>query len=169
MEIQRATIVRALAKGREGDPEAGLVLLGEISPVDMLQANHSEALTLLRQHLAEMDANPPSVALKPETDLSFKKKKTVTIQLTVTDDHQVTGVSAFLKTSGADGFSKIDLRLDPSTDTCSFEVGPETHNNNDFFLYVEAIDGSGHTGRLANPQVPLEFKRKKGLKALFGK
>jgi len=169
LEMQRTQIVRALAKGREGNPEAGLRLLGEITPVTMLQASHSEALSLLRQHLAEMDVNPPSVVLNPETEITFKKKKTVTIQLTVTDDYRVAQASAYIKTSGADGFSKIQLSPDPSTGACTFDVGPETHNNDNFSLYFEATDGSGHTGRLASPEAPLEFKRKKGLKALFGK
>ncbi len=169
LEIQRAQIVRALAMGQEGDPESGLGLLGSIKPVNMLQASYSEALALLQQHLAELDAQPPSVTLKPQTELTFKKKKTVTIRLTVTDDRQVTEVAAYLKTAGATGYSKIDLSLDTSTDSCTFEVGPETHKNEDFLLYVEALDGSGHTGRLASPEAPLEFKRKKGLKALFSK
>ncbi len=169
LEMQRAQIGRALAMGREGDPESGLVLLSGITPVNMLQASHTEALTLLQQHLAELDAKSPSVVLKPETKLTFKKKKTVTIRLTITDDYQVTGVTAYFKAAGAAGFSKIDLSLENATDTFTFEVGPETHNNDDFLLYVEAIDRSGHTGRLASPQAPLEFKRKKGLKALFGK
>ena len=169
LAFQRTQIVKALAKGREGKPEAGLKLLGEITPVNLLQASHVEAVALLRQHLVEMDANPPSVALNPDTELTFKKKKTVTIRLTITDDHQVTGASAFLKPAGAGGYSKIKLNIDQSTGVCTFEVGPETHNNDDFSLYVEATDGSGHTGRLASPEAPLEFKRKKGLKALFGK
>jgi hypothetical protein len=48
-------------------------------------------------------------------------------------------------------------------------IGPKTHKNDDFLLYVEAKDDSGHTGGIGSSQKPLEFKRKKGLKALFGK
>ncbi len=169
LETQRAQIVKALAQGREGDPEAALALLNTFTPVNLLQTSHAEALTLLRQHLVEIDANPPNLILAPESEMTFKKKKTVTIQVTVTDDHRVADVAAYLKTAGAGSFSKIELNLDRSTNSCTFEIGPETHKNDDFFLYVEAVDGSGHIGRLASPNAPLEFKRKRGLKALFGR
>lgn len=169
LEEQKAQIVRALAVGRGGDPEAGLALLNAVTPVDILQGSHSESLNLLQQHLAELDAQPPAAKLKPETDLAFKKNRTVTIPMIITDDHRVTGVTAYLRAAGATGFSRIDLTLDESTDSCTFEVKPETHDNDDFLLYVEATDVSGHTGRLGSPQAPLEFKRKRGLKALFSK
>ncbi len=169
LEDQRTHIAEALAISQAGDPEEGLAILEGITPVAMLQRHYSEAVTLLEKHRAELDAQPPEVVFKLKPQFEFKKKKTVTIQLIVTDDHQVTGVSAYLKAAGANGYSKINLNPDPSTGSCTLDIGPETHNNNDFLLYVEAVDGSGHTGRLASPQAPLEFKRKKGLKALFGK
>ncbi|MCD4750397.1 MAG: protein kinase [Thermoanaerobaculales bacterium] len=168
-EKQRTDIEKALASGRAGDPEAGLALLNTVTPGAGLQENHSEALNLLRQQLAELDAQPPVVELTPETDLTFKKKKTVTIRLIITDDHRVAGATAYLKTAGATIFSKIELSLDDSTDSWSFEIGPETHRNDDFFLYVEATDVGGHTGRLGSSKAPLKVKRMKGLKALFSK
>ncbi len=169
LETQRTQIAKALAVSQDGDPEAGLTILKGITPVAMLQRSHSEAVALLEKHRAELDAQPPKVAFKTEPSFEFKKKKTVTIHLIATDDHHVAGVSAFIKTADAGSFSKIDISFDSSTGACKLIIGPKTHKNDDFLLYVEAKDDSGHTGGIGSSQKPLEFKRKKGLKALFGK
>ncbi len=169
METQLSIIESALTKGWDGDPAAGLEILNGVSPLPLLKPRFEKSRLLLEEQLADLDGQPPHLELSGDVKPSFKKKRTVEIELVITDDYRVTETVAFLRPKDASSFSKIPLKRAAAADHYVLEVSPEVHNGDDFSVYFEATDTSGHTARLGDPQEPLEFTRKKGLKAIFGK
>jgi hypothetical protein len=169
MRTQLDLIDTALARGWDGHPADGLQLLDTVTPMPVLTQRFDKASATLREQLAKADARPPRLELAPGVEQSFKKKRDILIELVITDDHGVVRATAFFKPADATSYSEIPLRQGSSADRWRLEIGPDLHANDDFFVYFEARDVSGHTGRLGEPGSPLEFTRKKGLKAIFGK
>ncbi len=169
MNSQLAVIEEALSKGWDGDPAAGLRILGAVSPLPLLEPRFAKTRLLLEEQLTEADAQPPSIVLAADVKPSFKKKRAVEIELVVTDDYRVAGVLAFLKKKDATSYSKITVNQAGAADHYLLRISPEDHGNEDFVIYFEASDTSGHVSRLGEPGEPLEFTRKKGLKAIFSK
>lgn len=160
-------INRALAEGDAGRPEQGLGMLAGREPVPGLERRLLEARASLETRLAELDAEPPAVVLKPGTPMEFRKSEVVVLPLEVSDDYRVEAVRAMVRPDGAAEYREVPVRPDGEGGWV-LEVPVDVHGNESLDVYVEAEDRSGHVGRLGAPEQPLRIEKKGFFKRIFG-
>lgn len=165
---QKTQLDDARAKGAAGHPELGLKILAGLSFDGDLKAEAQGLEKSLKAQLEQMDANPPTISPVPGQELAYKKKKSMTLKFRISDDLEVKNATILLRFEGAGSFIRKSLES-RSDGSWAITIGPSMHHNGDFSFYVEARDRSDHVGRLGSAAKPLKVKRKKGLKALFGK
>ncbi len=159
----QAVLERALKAGAGGDPEAGLRRLAETTPSADFSQRFAQARRVLEAQLAELDAEPPVLELPPDFTPEFRKKETVVVPITVTDDYRVERVVVFVRSGDDVAFREIPLRSANGI-VYPFEVTPEIHDKGDVALYAIAEDRSGHQGRLGSAEQPLLLERKRWYK-----
>jgi len=167
LRSQKQVLEQARVAGIAGHPESALKTLGGIDFDVSLADEARELRKSLREQISELDRDPPVVTLLSGQKLSFKKKKTVKFHLEISDDYRVENALVFLSFGAKGKFVRRDLQLD-ERGHCTITVTPKEHHNEDFHFYVEARDHSGHIGTLGSATKPIEVKRLKGLKAIFG-
>jgi len=161
-ELQQL-LAKAAAYGREGRPELGLGLLGEL-PSDLASSVDAEQLRQeLAQQLASLDGGTPTVtAPSPGYKWEYAKGQVAKLEVKASDDHGVARVTLFFRKKGEKSYRSL-LMSKTSAGTYLGEVVPAAHGNEDLEFYVLAEDHSGHVGSLGTPEKPLEAKRKRGL------
>jgi len=164
---QKKILGEARAAGAAGRPEEGMKLLEGISFDTSLAAEAAELKAGLERQFEAMDKNPPVVSQVPGQKLNFKKKKSIILKFKITDDLKVEKADILLRFAGRRDYLRKNLEMDSRGDY-SIKITPTDHKNEDFRFYVEARDKGGHVGRLGSAQKPIEVKRLKGLKAIFG-
>jgi serine/threonine protein kinase len=159
----QATLERALKAGAGGDPEAGLKQLAATTPSGNFTQRFADARRILEGQLATLDANAPELELPPDFAPEFRKKETLVVPITVTDDYRVERVVVFVRSAGDADFREITLRSADGV-VYEFEVTPEIHDRGDVAFYAIAEDRSGHQGRLGSAERPLLLERKRWYK-----
>jgi serine/threonine protein kinase len=159
----QAALERALKTGAAGDPEEGLRQLAATTPSADFSQRFAQARQVLGAQLATLDAQPPELELPPDFAPEFRKKETVVVPITVTDDYRVERVAVFVRGGDDVGFQEIPLRS-PDGIVYPFEVTPEIHGKGDVVFYAIAEDRSGHQGRLGSAEQPLLLERKRWYK-----
>jgi hypothetical protein len=149
----------ANAKAAGGDPEGALALIDGAQPTAAFRERYADARSRYNAQLTEMDKGSPQVAIVEGFELRFKKGQTVRVPFRITDDYRVVSAKALVRPAKSSSFSEIDLQHVQGS-SYLLELTPATHGNKSVDFYVVATDRSGHTGRLASPQQPLELKKK---------
>jgi hypothetical protein len=164
----RQFIEAALERGENGVPDEGLKMLERRkAPASMEQAKR-EAITSLEARLAELDKSPPQIELVGGAELTYKKNESARLELLVTDDYRVVSVKAMLRPEGASAYRAIPLS-EIEGGRYRLEISREIHQNGAVELYFEAIDISGHVGRLGSQTEPLVVARKGLFKRILKK
>ena len=161
-------LAAAAERGEAGAPDEGLRLLTNRRAPDSLAQRQRELVARLAAQLAELDASPPQVELAPGSELVYRKNHPVTITFRITDDYRVVDTVLMVRAQGSSEYGELPLS-GPDGDRYSLEIGPELHQNQNLEIYFEALDVSGHVGRLGSPSEPLLLKRKGLLKKILGK
>lgn len=159
----QAALERALKTGAAGDPEEGLRQLAATTRSASFSQRFAQARQVLEAQLATLDAQPPELELPPDFAPEFRKKETVVVPITVTDDYRVERVAVFVRGGDDVGFQEIPLRS-PDGIVYPFAVTPEIHGKGDVVFYAIAEDRSGHQGRLGSAEQPLLLERKRWYK-----
>jgi hypothetical protein len=162
VEAERRTLSRiAEAEGSwKSSPEQGLERLKGISPPPSLAARFEAEKKRLSDRLDELDRGTPTVSLSPGTDLKFAKKQPVRLRFLVADDHGVRSAALFARKGTDSKWSSFSLVRGSAEGEWSVEVPEDFHGNAEFSFYVEALDWSGHAGRLGSASAPLQAKPK---------
>ncbi|HLX08637.1 MAG TPA: hypothetical protein VKY89_12330 [Thermoanaerobaculia bacterium] len=145
-------------------PSDALDLLGPLQPTPHLAQRIAEARQRLQTELAQLDAEPPQVTLRPGYVLDYSRGTTVTLSFRVTDDYQVKSVKLFARFESG---SKRELPLQKSGFGWDVEIPASVHQNGTVDLWVVATDLSGHEGVLGTKDNPLKLTRRKGFEQLL--
>jgi len=161
---------QALAAATEAEraerPLEGLRALDQVRPNERYAERFQQTRERLQAQLAQLDRNPPEIAMNGPSEPSYEKGATVTISLHITDDQGVELVEAWARPEGG-RFTQVPLRPANGGDY-KIEIGPDFHQNKAIDFYVTATDGSGHAGSLGSVQRPQKVKRKKWLSKILG-
>jgi hypothetical protein len=161
-ETQQAEsiIAGALAKGGQGDPEAGLAMLAEVTPEPQLLADIDAARARLEAQISELDAGAPEIEIFTNQPLVFKKNRAFSVPLRVTDDYRVEKVVVHARNESDDGYLQIPLSP-VGEGLYNFIITPDLHGNQDVYFFVVARDHSGNIGRLGGQDDPRKVERKR--------
>ena len=163
MEDALAAATRAEKSER---PLDGLQILDRVRPNERYAERFQQTRERLQAQFAQLDRNPPQIAMAGPSELSYKEEETVTIPLRITDDQGVTATEAWARPEGG-RFTKISLRHVGGTDY-ALDIGPAVHQRKSIDFYVTATDQSGHEGALGSVQRPQKIKRKGWLSKVLG-
>ena len=163
MEDALAAATRAEKSER---PLDGLQALDRVRPNERYAERFQQARERLQAQFAQLDRNPPQIAMTGPSELSYKEEETVTIPLRITDDQGVKSTEAWARPEGG-RFTKIFVRHLGGADY-ALEIGPALHQRKSIDFYVTATDQSGHEGALGSVQRPQKIKRKGWLSKVLG-
>ncbi len=145
-------------------PSEALDLLRPLQPTPHLEQRIAEAKQRLEAQLAQLDAQPPQVALRPGYPLDYWRGTTITLSFRVTDDYEVKSVRLFARPESG---RMTELSLQRSGFGWDVKIPPSFHQNGTVELYVVATDLSGHEGYLGSKENPLRLKRRQGFQQLL--
>jgi hypothetical protein len=149
---------------RRRKPSEGLDALRPVKPTPHLAARVQDAIQQLEAQLAQLDAQPPQVALRDDFPLDYSRGQVVTLSFRVTDDYQVKSVKLFARPEGG---SMREMPLQRVGLSYTIEMPPAFHQNGTVDFYVMATDLSGHEGFLGSREKPLQLKRRQGFERLL--
>ncbi len=149
---------------RRRKPSEGLDLLRPLKPTPHLEARVNQARQELEAQLAQLDAQPPAVALRDGYLLDYSRGQVVTLSFRVTDDYEVRSVKLYARPQGG---AMRELPLQKDGLGYSVDIPPSFHENNTVEFYVVATDLSGHQGMLGSKEKPLQLKRRQGFERLL--
>ncbi len=145
-------------------PSEALDLLRPMQPTPHLEQRFAEAKQRLEAQLAQLDAEPPQVALRPGYALDYWRGAVVTLSFRVTDDYEVKSVKVFARPESG---RMTELPLKKSGFGWDVNIPPSFHQNGTVELYVVATDLSGHEGYLGSKENPLRLQRRQGFQQLL--
>ena len=145
-------------------PSEVLDLLRSLQPTPHLEQRIAEAKQRLEAQLAELDAQPPQVALRPGYPLDYWRGTVITLSFRVTDDYEVKSVKLFARPESG---RMTELPLQRSGFGWDVKIPPSFHQNGTVELYVVATDLSGHEGYLGTRENPLRLTRRQGFRQLL--
>jgi len=145
-------------------PSEALDLLRPLQPTPHLEQRFAEAKLRLEAQLAQLDAQPPEVALRPGYPLDYWRGTVVTLSFRVTDDYEVKSVKVFARPEAG---RLTEMPLQRSGFGWDVKIPPSFHQNGTVELYVVATDLSGHEGYLGSRENPLHLKRRQGFQQLL--
>ncbi len=149
---------------RRRKPSEGLDALRTVKPTPHLAARIQDAIQQLETQLAQLDAQPPQVALRDDFPLDYSRGQVVTLSFRVTDDYQVKTVRFFARPEGG---SMREMPLQKVGLAYTIQIPPAFHQNGTVGFYVVATDLSGHEGTLGSRDKPLQLKRRQGFERLL--
>jgi hypothetical protein len=149
---------------RRRKPSEGLDALRTVKPTPHLAARIQDAIQQLETQLAQLDAQPPQVALRDDFPLDYSRGQVVTLSFRVTDDYQVKTVRFFARPEGG---SMREMPLQKVGLAYTIQIPPAFHQNGTVGFYVVATDLSGHEGTLGSREKPLQIKRRQGFERLL--
>jgi hypothetical protein len=149
---------------RRRKPSEGLDMLRAVKPTPHLAARIQDAIQQLEAQLAQLDAQPPQVALRDDFPLDYSRGQVVTLSFRVTDDYQVKSVRMFARPEGG-GMREMPLQRQGLSYT--IEIPPSFHQNGTVDFYVVATDLSGHEGTLGSREKPMQLKRRQGFERML--
>jgi hypothetical protein len=145
-------------------PSEALDLLRPLQPTPHLEQRIAEAKQRLEAQLAQLDAQPPQVVLRPGYPLDYWRGAMVTLSFRVTDDYEVKSVKLFARPESG---RTSELPLRKSGFGWDVTIPPSFHQNGTVELYLVATDLSGHEGYLGSKENPLRLKRRQGFQQLL--
>jgi hypothetical protein len=145
-------------------PSVPLDQLRGLQPTPHLAQRVAETKQRLEAELAQLDAQPPQVVLRPGYPLDYTRGTSITLSFRVTDDYEVKSVKLFVRPEGG---KLRELMLQKSEFGWDVEIPPTIHQNGTLELYVVATDTSGHEGYLGTKDSPLRVKRRQGFQQLL--
>lgn len=163
MEEALAAVTRAERAER---PLDGLQALDRVRPNERFAERFRQARERLQAQFAQLDRNPPQIAMSGSSELAYEKGATVKIPLRITDDQGVKSTEAWARPEGG-RFTRVTVRSLGGAEH-EIEISPDLHQNKNIDFYVEATDQSGHKGSLGNVQRPQKIKRKKWFDKIRG-
>jgi serine/threonine protein kinase len=150
---------------RRRKPWDGLEAIREVEPTPHLAPRFAAARTRLAALLAQLDKQPPQVALRDGYYLEYARGTVAELSFRTTDDYQVKDVKLMARPEGG---KFRDLPLETSrTGYSTVRIDPGFHRNGTVELYLVATDLSGHEGYYGSPEKPLQLKRKQGFERLI--
>jgi hypothetical protein len=162
---QESLLAAVAAAERAGKPLEAQKLLAGARPSRRYAERFQEARQRVEGEAAQLDRQPPSIALRgaiPE----YEKGKTASIPLKVTDDFGVKSVEGWARPEKGQ-YVKVAVRHLNGSDYV-MDIPPDVHRDETLEYYATATDGSGHVGQLASADHPNKVKRKGWLKKIFG-
>jgi serine/threonine protein kinase/tetratricopeptide (TPR) repeat protein len=144
---------------RRRKPSEGLDLWRDLKPTPHLAAQFAVARKQLEDQLAQLDAQPPQIALRDGYLLEYSRGTVVTLSFRVTDDYQVRSVKMMARPQGG---RMRDMPLQKTGIGYTVDIPPSFHQNGTVEFYVVATDLSGHEGNLGTADRPLQLKRRQG-------
>ena len=145
-------------------PSEALDLMRPLQPTPHLEQRFAEAKQRLEGQLAQLDAEPPQVVLRPGYALDYWRGTVVNLSFRVTDDYEVKSVKVFARPEAG---RMTELPLQKSGFGWDLKIPPSFHQNGTVDLYVVATDLSGHEGYLGSKENPLRLKRRQGFQQLL--
>ncbi|MBV8202575.1 MAG: hypothetical protein JOZ15_18315, partial [Acidobacteria bacterium] len=145
-------------------PSVPLDQLRALQPTPHLEQRIAETKQRLEAQLAQLDAQPPEVTLRPGYPLDYARGTMIILSFRVTDDYEVKSVKLFARPEAG---KMRELTLQKSSFGWDVEIPPSFHQNGTVELYVVATDVSGHEGFLGSPEKPLLVKRRQGFQQLL--
>jgi serine/threonine protein kinase/tetratricopeptide (TPR) repeat protein len=164
-EAQQLAILEGVA-GYESrrKPSVPLDQLRALQPTPHLAQRIAETQQRLEAELAQLDAQPPQVVLRPGYPLDYTRGTSIVLSFRVTDDYEVKSVKLFARPEAG----KVrELMLQKSAFGYDVEIPPTIHQNGTLEIYVVATDISGHEGYLGTKDNPLRVKRRQGFQQLL--
>lgn len=162
-EQLRRILDKALQLGNEGKPEQGLALLSDVPANAGMASEVAKLKEKLTAQLAAVDAGVPAVTPPaPGYKWEYGKGQVAKVEVKASDDHGVARVTLFFRKKGEKSYRSLPMTK-TSAGTYIGEIVPAAHGNEDLEFYVLAEDHSGHQGLMANPDRPLELRRKRRL------
>lgn len=156
----RQLLDRAEATARDGDPEGALEMLEGVQAPAALQGRLQQVRTGVRAELDRLDAGYPSIEIPADLELAYRKDRSLTIPIRITDDYRVERAVVLVRTESKPEFREVVLR-ESGDGVYPFHVGPDIHGNETVEFYVVATDRSGHETRIGGPEGPLTIERKR--------
>ncbi|HXO43777.1 MAG TPA: hypothetical protein VN999_20180, partial [Thermoanaerobaculia bacterium] len=145
-------------------PSEALDLMRPMQPTPHLEQRFAEAKQRLESQLAQLDAEPPQVVLRPGYALDYWRGTVVNLSFRVTDDYEVKSVKVFARPEAG---RMTELALKKSGFGWDVSIPPSFHQNGTVELYVVATDLSGHEGYLGTKENPLRLQRRQGFHQLL--
>jgi len=145
-------------------PSEALDLMRPLQPTPHLEQRFAAAKQRLETQLAQLDAEPPQVSLRPGYPLDYWRGTVVTLSFRVTDDYEVKSVKVFARPEAG---RMTELPLQKSGFGWDVKIPPSFHQNGTVDLYVVATDLSGHEGYLGSKENPLRLRRRQGFQQLL--
>jgi hypothetical protein len=145
-------------------PSVPLDQLRGLQPTPHLEQRIAETKQRLEAELAQLDAQPPQVALRPGYPLDYTRGTSIVLSFRVTDDYEVKSVKLFARPEAG---KLRELMLQKSEFGYDVEIPPTVHQNGTLEIYVVATDMSGHEGYLGTKDNPLRVKRRQGFQQLL--
>jgi len=145
-------------------PSVPLDMLRPLQPTPHLEQRMAETRQRLEAQLAQLDAQPPQVVLRPGYPLDYSRGTVITLSFRVTDDYEVKSVKLFARPEAG---RMRELTLQKSAFGWDVEIPPSFHQNGTVELYVVATDLSGHEGYLGTKENPLKVTRRQGFQQLL--
>jgi hypothetical protein len=145
-------------------PSEALDLIRPLQPTPHLEQRFAEAKQRLEAQLAQLDAQPPEVVLRPGYPLDYWRGTVVTLSFRVTDDYEVKSVKVFARPEAG---RLTEMPLQKSGFGWDVKIPPSFHQNGTVELYVVATDLSGHEGHLGSKENPLRLQRRQGFQQLL--
>lgn len=156
----RQLLDRAEATARDGDPEGALEMLDGVQAPAVLQGRLQQVRTGIRAELDRLDAGYPTIEIPADLELEYRKDRSLTVPIRITDDYRVERAVVLVRTESKPEFREVPLR-ESGDGVYPFHVGPDIHGNESVEFYVVATDRSGHETRLGGPEGPLTIERKR--------
>lgn len=164
---QMEEVLGAVTRAERAErPLDGLQALERVRPNARFAERFRQARERLQAQLAQLDRNPPQIAMAGSSDLAYEKGATVKIPLRITDDQGVKSAEAWARPEGG-SFTRVTVRSLGGAEH-EIEISPDLHQNKNIDFYVEATDQSGHKGVLGDAQRPQKVKRKKWFDKIRG-
>ena len=164
-KAQEALLATLPAFERRKKPWDGLQAIQETKPTPHLAPRFAQARTRLESLMAQLDGEPPQVALRDGYSLEYARGTVAELSFRVTDDYQVKTVKLMARPPGGK-FRSLPLESS-RTGYSTVRIDPGFHRNGTVELYVVAADLSGHEGYFGTPDKPLQLKRKQGFERLI--
>jgi hypothetical protein len=164
---QMEDVLAAAARAETSErPLEGLQALDRMRPNERYAERFQKARERLQAQFAQLDRNPPQIAMTGPSEMSYKEGETVIIPLRITDDQGVRTTEAWARPEGG-RFQKVFVRHQGGSDY-ALDIGPSVHQHKSIDFYLTATDQSGHEGALGSVQKPQKIKRKGWLSKVLG-
>ncbi|MCP4898450.1 MAG: hypothetical protein GY906_15860 [bacterium] len=145
---------------QSGRPDEAIAMLDRLSIGEQFAGQATSLREAAQRHLNDIDAETPVLKLPEDIKLTFRKKDTLPIPITVTDDFKVVEVRLMIRTEDETNYRDAPLTREGGN-RWVLSLGPNLHLSKNVYFYAIAKDISGNIGWLASASQPVEVKKKK--------